>query len=448
MQPGDLPRKLGLLDASALVVGIVIGSAVYIVPRTVAQLLPSAGWILAAWIVAGALSLLGALAFAELGAMLPDTGGQYVYLREAYGPLWGFLWGWALLLAIRSGGSAALSVGFSLYLGHFVPLSPLQAKLVSVAIVGLFTWVNYRGVRVGAAVNNVFTFLKVAGLVSLIGLAFGSGQPRALEWSAPGNFSWSSFGVAMIACFWANQGWFSMSIVAGEIRNPQRNIPLALGGGVAVATTLYVLANLAYLWVLPISQIAASPRVAATMTERVVGPGGAALVSLIILISIAGALHGGILTGPRAYFAQARDGLFFKVFSRVHPRHQTPAPAILLQGAWAVVLAASGTYQNLFQYVIFVSWIFYGLTVLAVPILRRRHPEWARPYKMWGYPVTPVIFLAATAVFLVNAAITKPGPSLFGTAVLAAAIPLYYLWRGSRRAAAPAATAAAVPHTD
>jgi APA family basic amino acid/polyamine antiporter len=433
MPAAELPRKLGLLDATCIVVGIIIGSGIFLVPQAVAQAIPSTGAILAAWVLAGALSLIGALAFAELGAMLPDTGGQYVYLREAYGPLWGFLWGWALLLAIRSGGTATLAVAFAIYLGYLIPLTPSAAKLVSVAMIALFTWVNYRGVRPGAVVQNVFTFLKVAGLAALIGAAFLSPLPSVTEWTfrSP-ELSWSRFGVALIACFWANQGWFSVSIVAGEIRNPGRNIPLALGFGVAIATSLYIIANLAYLRVLTIAEIAAAPRVAAPVAERAIGPQGAALVSLLIILSITGALNGGLLTGPRAYFAQARDGLFFRAFSRIHPRYETPGPAILLQGAWAAALAASGTYQKLFSYVIFVSWVFYGLTVLAVPILRRRRPDLPRPYKTWGYPVTPAIFLAVTSWFLVNALITTPGPSVAGAAILAGAVPLYAYWRRSR----------------
>ncbi len=445
MSTADLPRKLGALDATCIVVGTVIGSGIFIVPQNIAQSIPSTAAIFAAWVVAGVLTLLGALAFAELGAMLPATGGQYIYLREAYGPLWGFLWGWALLLAVRSGGTATLAVGFSIYLGYLVPLTPLQAKFASVAIVALFTWVNYRGARPGATVQNIFTFIKVAGLAVLIGAAFLSPLPNAADWSPSGGVTWSRFGVALIACFWANQGWFALSMVAGEIRNPGRNIPLSHALGVGIATSLYIIANVAYFKILSIPEIAATPRVAATVAERAIGPGAAGFVSVLILLSITGAINGNMLTAPRVYFAQARDGLFFRTFAKVHPRYETPSNSILLQGIWAAALAATGTYQKLFSYVIFVSWIFYGLTVLAVPILRRRRPDLERPYKMWGYPATPAIFLAATAWFLGNAVITTPGPSVSGAVILAAAIPLYYLWRRARGTAMISAVPAAPP---
>ncbi|MGH9322526.1 MAG: APC family permease [Vicinamibacteria bacterium] len=307
----ELPRKLSVLDSAAIVVGTVIGSAIFIVPNSVAQSLPSVPAFLGVWVFTGVLSFFGALAYAELGAMMPATGGQYVYLREAYGPLPAFLCGWAFFLVIQSGSIATLAVGFSIYLSYFVPLGEVLAKVVSVALILALTVVNYRGVRQGAFVQKTFTILKISGLAILVGSAFFAARgPVAAAAEAPA-FDFQQFGVAMIACLWAYEGWYCLSSVAGEIKNPQRNIPLALALGVFIIMAIYLSANLAYLRILPIEEIAVTPRVAATVAERAIGALGASLVSLTILLSIIGSLNGIILTAARVYFAQARDGLFF-----------------------------------------------------------------------------------------------------------------------------------------
>lgn len=429
----DLPRKLGLLDATAIAIGDVVGSAIFLVPSTVAQNLPCAVWILAVWVLTGLLSFFGALAYAELGAMMPSTGGQYVFLRESYGALWGFLCGWTFILVIYSGADATLAVGFATYLSYFVPLTPVLSKLASVVLIAVLTFVNYRGVKAGAATQKFFTSLSLCGLAVLIGSAVFNRQPSSLQWSLPASgFSWSHFGVAMIACLWAYEGWSAVSFVAGEVKEPQRNLPLSLGVSVAVVVAFYVLANIAYMKVLPIATIASTERVAAAMAERTMGPIGATIVTLTILLSIVGCTNGGTLTGPRIYFAQARDKLFFKKIGEVHPRFQTPSFAILLQGIWTAILAVSGTYEKLFSYVIFVAWVFYGLTVLGVLVLRRKHPDLRRPYKMWGYPVTPLLFAAIAFWFVINTMITTPGPSLIGAMIVASGVPVYYVWRRRR----------------
>lgn len=426
----ELPRKLGLLDSLAIVVGNVIGSAIFLVPSSIAQTLPATSWIMAVWIFAGVISLFGALAFAELGAMIPATGGQYVFLREAYGPFWAFLFGWALFLVIRSGGTATLAVGFAIYVSYFVPLTYFGSKLTVITVIAILTFVNYRGVEAGAAVQKVFTLLKIAGLSIVIAGAFASRQAPGINWSAaPAGFSMSQFGIAMIACLWAYQGWFAISWVAGEVKRPERNLPLSLGFGVAIVIVTYLLANLAYLNVLSIPEIASTERVAATAAERSIGRAGATLVSATILVSIFGALNAGILSAPRVYFAQARDGLFFKKFGEVHPRFQTPSFSILMQGIWASILAVSGTYEKLFSYVIFTSWLFYGLTVAGVLVLRRKRPDLPRPYKMWGYPVAPLVFVLVAFGFVLNTIVTKPWPSIVGLLLIATGIPAYYFWR-------------------
>ena len=429
-----LPRKLGLVDATAIVIGDVVGTAIFLVPNSVAQNLSSAAMILAVWIVTGVLSFFGALAYAELGAMIPSTGGQYVFLRDSYGPLWGFLCGWSFILAIYSGANATLAVGFATYLSYFIHLTPLLFKLAAVALVAILTLVNYRGVELGAATQRFFTLLSVSGLVAIIGSALLSRQSTAIEWSLPASIPWSHFGVAMIACLWAYEGWSSVSFVAGEIKEPQRNLPLSLGLGVATIVALYVLANVAYVKILPISTIASTERVAATMAERTIGPLGASLVALTVLLSTAGCTNAGAMTGPRIYFAQARDGLFFRKIGDVHPRFQTPSISILVQGIVTAVLAVSGSYEKLFSYVTFVAWVFYGLTVTGVLVLRRKYPDLPRPYKMWGYPVTPVLFAAIAFGFVINTLVTTPGPSLKGIAIVASGVPVYYVWKRKARA--------------
>jgi APA family basic amino acid/polyamine antiporter len=323
-------------------------------------------------------------------------------------------------------------VGFAIYAGHFFPLTPAGVRITAVAVILILMLVNCRGVRLGATVQNVMTIAKVLGIAILIGSALFSPQPSALRWSAPSAFSWSDFGVATIACLWAYQGWFVGGMVAGEIKRPERNLPLALSLGVGGIIVIYLSANLAYLHILSVPEVASAERVAALMASRTMGEVGASVVSLVILVSIFGALNGGILAGSRVYFAMARDGLFFKKIGEVHPKYETPAFAILVQGVWASLLAVSGSYEKLFSYVIFSSWIFYGLAVAGVIVLRRRHPDFPRPYKMWGYPITPILFVVTSALFVANTLVTKPVPSLLGLLCVASGGPAYLFWRRSR----------------
>jgi APA family basic amino acid/polyamine antiporter len=428
---GDLPRTLGLIDAIVVVAGIIIGAGIFLVPNLIARSLPSAGLILAVWIFTGLLSFCGALAYAEMGAMMPLTGGQYIYLRESFGPLWAFLSGWTFALVILSGAIAWLAVGFSIYLSQLVPLTPLLQKAVALTLIGMLTLVNYRGVRAGIAVQRTFTALKVAGIAVLIGAAFLARGHVALEGPLlPASFPWNQFGVAMIACLLAYDGWANISFIAGEVRNPQRNLPLALALGAGICICIYGLANVAYLRVLPVSTIAASSAVGAAAAERSIGPLGATLVSLTILLSIVGSSNGQFLTAPRLLFAQARDGLFFERFGRVHPRFRTPSFSILAQGAWSAVLALTGSYEALLTYAMFAAWVFYATAVAGVIVLRRKYPDAERPYRMWGYPVTPVVFIAIALWFVGNTILSKPGPSLMGLLLISAGVPVYYFWRG------------------
>jgi APA family basic amino acid/polyamine antiporter len=433
--PSELPRKLGLLDSLAIVVGIVIGGGIFLVPNLVARNLGSVTSILGVWIFAGVASFFGALACAELGAAMPSTGGQYVFIREAYGKLGGFLYGWMMFVVGRTAQVSWMAVTFSLYLSYFVPLSPVVSKAIGIAAIAVFAMINYRGVSGGALVQKSFTFAKVLGLLIIIGSAlfFQGGSTATLPATASqaGRFSFSHFGVALIACLLAYDGWVQVTFVAGEMKNPKRNVLLALVLGVGACIAIYMLANLAYLHVMSIPEIAASDHVGASAAERTLGPMGGTLVAAIILLSIIGTLNGCFLTSPRIYFAQARDGLFFARFADVHPRFSTPAFAIVAQGVWAIILLISGTYETLLDYALFALWISYALMVAGVMVLRYKQPQLERPYRMWGYPVTPLLFLAVAVGFLLNTLIEKPLPSLAAVLLIAAGVPVYLVWRKS-----------------
>ena len=435
-EPSNLPRKLGLIDALAIVIGMVIGGGIFLVPNLIARELKSATAILAVWVFAGVISFFGALACAELGTALPSTGGQYVFLREAYGPLVGFLCGWSMFLVARTAQVAWLAVTMAMYISYFFPLSGLVSKLLGICAIALFTGINYRGVTAGAIVQKTFTLAKVTGLLVIIcsALLWGSKAASTPEGVA-GGISVSRFGVALIASLLAYDGWVQLTFVAGEIRNPQRNVFLALTLGSVACIAIYLLANMAYLRVLPISEIAASDHVGATVASRVLGSGGGSLVSLIILVSIIGTLNGCFLTSPRIYFAQARDGLFFQKFAEVHPRYETPGFSILAQGLWSAVLVVSGSYETLLDYAMFAMWLWYGLMVAGVIVLRYKQPDLARPYRMWGYPVTPALFVAIACWFLVNMLNTRPVPSIAGLLLIATGIPVYFLWARPRKQA-------------
>jgi APA family basic amino acid/polyamine antiporter len=422
----DLPRRLGMLDATAIVIGIVIGSGIFVLPNLIARSLPSAPAILAVWVVAGVLSFFGALAYAELGAMLPATGGQYVYLREAYGPLCAFVSGWTFMLAVLAGGSAWLAVTFSIYAGYFFPLTGAAAKGLAIALIAALSAVNYVGVQEGAWVQRIFTGLKIVGLLVLIGAGLLSSHPAAPVAAPP--LSTMHFGVAMAACLMAYNGWSYVSFVAGEVRDPQKNLLRSLVLGMAAVAILYVSANVAYLKVMTVAQIAASDRVGADLATRTLGPIGGTFVSLTVLLSIVGAVNGCILTAARIPFAQARDGLFFARFGEVHPRFQTPGFAILCGGIWTAILVLTGSYETLYSYSILAAWIFYTMSVAAVFVLRRKLPDAPRPYRMWGYPGTLWLFVAVSVWFMADELVTETRPSLMAFVIVAAGVLAYRIW--------------------
>ena len=407
----DLPRKLTLIDAAVIVIGIVIGSGIFLLPNLIARHLPSVPLIIAIWVIAGILSLFGALAFAELGAMMPRTGGQYIYLREAWGPGCAFLSGWVFMLAVIPGGIAFLSVGFSLYLAHFTPLTPVARTGTSIALVTILSAINYIGVREGAWIQRIFTAAKIGGLLLIIAAALlytGHSSTPAFTPATP-PYSYTGIGFVMAACLMAYNGWSYVCYVAGEVTNPGRTIPRALALGMGAVMALYLSANLAYFKVMSLSEIASAERVGAALALRVIGPAGANILSAVVLLSVIGAINGCILTGARLPFAQAHDGLFFAQFGRIHPKFHTPGFAIAVQAIWTAIVIAAGSYETLSEYSMLSAWLFYSLAVAAVLVLRRTHPDIPRPYRMWGYPATVYLFLAVSAWFMIDAAITQPG---------------------------------------
>ena len=431
-----LPRVLGLWDIVSIVIGGVIGSGIFLVPKDMAAAVGGPLLILAVWIVGGLLSFFGALSFGELGAAMPEAGGVYVYLREAYGSAIAFLFGWTLFLVIDSGAIATLAVAFSSkYLPHFFALSPLAQKAVSVALILFLVAVNYVGVRAGANLQNLLTVIKLGGLVGACVVIFLFAKGSTANFVGGGGATlgggfWSRFGIALIASLWAYKGWEAATYSAGETKNPQRNLPLGILIGCGVIIALYIIAQLAYLYVIPAADIARSDRIAAEAMNLAIGGIGASLISFIILFSIMGATNQNFICSPRVYFAMAKDGLFFPPLAAVHPRFLTPHVSIIAIGLWSIILSLFfGTFEQLFTYVVFGQWLFFGLTVAAVIVLRRKHPDWPRPYKTWGYPVTPVIFILAALYIAVSALISQFKNSLAGLGIIVIGLPFYFLWK-------------------
>jgi APA family basic amino acid/polyamine antiporter len=432
--PGLL-RALGFWDIVSIVIGGVIGSGIFLVPATIAAGIASPVLIFAVWITGGVLSFFGALAFAELGSMMPEAGGVYVYLREAYGPLLAFLFGWTLFLVIDSGAVATLAVAFSsLYLPQFLPLSPVMTKVVAVLFIAALMAINYVGVRWGANVQNVLTIIKFGALLGVVVLAFLLIDGEPSHWVSPPPEPFSGdligrFGVALVAVLWAYKGWESATYSGGETRQAERNLPLGILAGTLAIIFIYMAANLAYLWAFPAAEIAHLPRVASDVMALAVGPVGATIIAVVILLSITGAANQNLLTSPRVYFAMAQDGLFFRRISAVHPRFRTPHVAILAIGVWSMLLSVSGTFEQLFTYVIFGQWIFFGLTVGAVFVLRRRRPDAPRPVKTLGYPVTPILFILAAAYIAVNSLVNEFWNAMAGLGIILIGLPAYFYWR-------------------
>ena len=433
-----LVRDLNLAHALAINAGTIIGTGIFLVPKTIAASVETAGAILAVWVVASILAMLGALTYAELGAAMPQAGGDYVYIREAFGRRAGFLFGWTQLLVARSGSIAALAAGFAIFLGNFLPLDEWGGKIAALAAVALLTGINVTGVRSGGNVQVVFTVLKIGALVALIVLAFSSDAGTTANFSP---FFGSGlelgfiglFGLALVDALWAYDGWNDVNLAAGEVRDPRRTIPRAMLGSISVVMVVYILANLAYLYVLPASSQAASQTgVAADVARAIFGDSGARFINVAILLSMFGALNGSILTGARIFYAMAEDGLFFRKFASVHPRYFTPAIALVGQALWAGLLILSGRYRQLTTYVVFASWVFYSLSALALIRLRRTRPDLDRPYMSWGYPYSQLLFVTAATGIILNTLWVSPRESMVGLAIIFLGIPVFWIWESRR----------------
>ena len=444
----ELKRVLGPWAAASIVVGTMIGSGIFLVPRTMINSVGTAGLVAAVWIAGGLLSLAGALSYAELAAAIPEAGGEYAYLREAYGPLWGFLYSWTQMWVAKSGSIATLATGFFVYLANFFPAlgntfytlppplgphgGPLEfryGQLFAIALILLLGWLNYHGVKTGGNVQVAVTSLKLVLIACIIvaGLAFG--QAHATSPAPVAALTFAGFIAALVAALWAYDGWNNVSMVAGEVRDPQRNLPRALIWGTVGVIAIYLLASGAYFHVLSAAEVGSSERVAAEMMRRISSGAGAAAVSVAAMISIFAALNGSILSGSRVPYAAAREGYFFSAIGRVSPKYHTPGVSILALCGWAALLTLSGKYEDLFNLVIFASWILYGMTAAAVLVLRRKRPDLRRPYRTLGYPAVPVLFILASLVLICATAVQRPRESAIGICLIVLGVPFYYYWK-------------------
>jgi amino acid transporter len=422
-------------------VGTTIGSGIFRVPSTVVEHVGTVGASLGVWTLGALISVCGALAVAELAAMYPRSGGIYVFLREAYGPLPAFLFGWTALLVIRPSALGAIALIFGEYLGVFLPLSPDVVRLVAIAIILLVALANYRSVSFAAIVENSTSLAKVLAILALALLAFTLADPERGAFHGPiqaSPLSWGGFGLALIGVLWAYDGWADLTLMAGEVRDPGRSLPRALLAGTAIVAIVYLAVNAAYLFALTLPEMAASPLVAADTARRGLGSGGAGLVAGLVLLSTFGALNGALMTGPRIFWAMADDGLLFRPIAAVHPRFRTPHVAIGLATALGILYVAVRSFEQLAGAFVLGVWPFYALSVLAVFILRRRLPRAERPYRTLGYPLVPAVFLAASFLMLLNSAVQTPGSTLFALGVILSGIPVW--WLRSRSAGRKRAT--------
>ena len=447
----SLTRAIGPVAATLLVIGSIIGSGIFLTTGVMAQALPSPVLLLAAWAAGGLFALFGALTYAEMATMFPRAGGVYAYLVEAFGPLAGFLYGWSMLLVVLSGGVAAVAVGFASYLSYFLPsLSPGYAlftipvgnggwtltadKAVAVAMIAVLGAINYRGVRAGSSTIALATVAKVAGLVLIVIFAATSGRSLpSLTPIVPVSIEspMVAFGVALIAVLWANDGFYFLTYAAGEVRDPTRNMPRALMYGLLAVLAIYLSVNVAYLVALPMNDLAGTSRVAERAASALVGPSGAAMVALTVVVSTFGCNAAAILGASRLLYAMAHDGLFFRAAAAIHPKYRTPHVALAGITVWSSLLALSGSYEELFTYVVFTSVLFSVLGGLALFKLRFWRPAAERPYRVWLYPVVPGAFVLGSLLVVLNTLFARPVQSIAGLSLLALGLPAYLYWRRS-----------------
>lgn len=460
----DVKRTLGFWVALAIVIGSVIGSGIFKKPASMAAQLGSSEWLIAVWAVAGIVTLFGALTTAEIAGMIPATGGQFMFFKKVFGNFTGFIYGWALFSVIQSGSIAAITYIFAEYTGYFVhlphfskeveqsivwhiygigdiiPLKDFGVKSLTIVTIWFITLLNARGAKLGGGVQVLFTGLKLFAMVFIVGMVFGWGSnvqvPEMPVIRTVGTVTLVSFMAAMSGAFWGYDGWNSLTYIAGEIKNPQRNIVRALFFGLLTVIVVYVTINFAYLYVFDIQQMAQSKLVASDVAVAVAGLIGGSIVAAAIMMSTFGASNGSVMSSARIYFAMAREGLFFKNIGKLHPKYETPHNSLLLQATWASLLVLSGTFDILTDMLVFVAWIFYAFSAVSVILLRKREPDTPRPYKVWGYPFIPVIFILVSSTFLVVTLYnditmymrgeTQIINSVFGLAIVALGIPFYY----------------------
>ena len=429
-----LKRVLSLLDATMINVGGIIGSGIFMVPATVAMFTGSASLFFMVWIAGGIVSLFGALSVAELGAAMPRAGGQYVYLSEAYGPVWGYLYGWSAVAVINTASIAAVGVAFSEYLRFFFPITDISIKGIAVTTIVLLTIINILDVKSGARFQNLFTISKLGAIFGIIilGLVMEGGSNQNL---IP-FFSNQSFtelvgplGLAMVSVLWTFDGWIFITYVAGEVKNPGRNIPLSLIFCMLIVVSIYLLLNYVLIYTLGFTGMNGSDLVVSDAAFVFLGNKGAAIVTLIILISLIGANNGFVLTSARINYAMAKDKLFFHQASQIHSKFKSPANALIIQCVWASLLTFTGTFNQLITYIIFASWIFYGMSAGAVIILRNKKPDMERPYKTPAYPWIPIIFILFAIFLTINTIIEAPRDAAIGAGIILAGLPMYYYWK-------------------
>ena len=443
VSPARLPRTLGLWSAVALVVGITIGSGIFRSPAGIAQKVPSPTLMIALWVIGGLITLCGALSLAELAAALPETGGFYAYLREGWGRPAGFLFGWSELVLIRASALGGIAVVFGEYLLRSIGIDPVEhylgARALSAAAIAFAACANILGANIGAAIVGASTLAKFSALVLLVGasLALGGahgGSFAHLTAPAAGPVTVGAMGLALVSVLWAYDGWGDLSFAAGEVKNPQRTLPRAIIFGTLALIAIYVMTNVAYLYVIPIESIAdpRTPLVAADTMLALFGQAGVVLVSVFVMISSFSSLNGSMLASPRVFFAMADDGLFFETIAKVHPRFKTPYVAILLAAVLGMALVMSRTFEQLTDTFVLAIWPFYALGIAAIYRLRRLRPDMPRPYRAIGYPVVPAIFIVAVAAFVINSLINDPIPTALTFALILAGLPVYYVAFGSR----------------
>lgn len=450
-------RRLGLLDATFLCIGGVLGSGIFMTSGFIAEALSSPLLFLAAWLIGGGITLCGALTFGELGALFPRAGGPYVYIREAYGLGPAFFYGWAFFGFIECGAIAALATGFAEFFGSLIPALSTKIILAQAKIAG-YTWtlsagqvaavsaiiiltvVNCFGLKLGMLVQNLLTGIRVGSILVFILAALAIGKASELgsmkEFFSPAAASWPGFkalGLALVAVFWTYDGWYSVNCTAGEVRNPGRIIPLSLFLGTSAVTAIYLLVNFVYLRALPIESMKGIARVGELAAARLFGPGVAVFFAALIMMTILGCLNTTILYGPRVYYAMARDGVFFQSMGELNSRSCVPIKGFAGQAGWSILLCVSGGFQALYEYVVFALLLFFAATGASVIILRRKYPLAPREYKVWGYPLIPLVFIAVTLAIFVNTLITQPKKSLLGSLLLAAGWPAYVFWQKKAR---------------